>query len=352
MTKMERVHQLLAAGTLEAEDGNFWIRHWHYIASAKVPLETKVTAYRTLKLRGVAHIKDIDTLALYDMLRADRAFVAALDLDAKTAYYCRVCLMWIDDDVAAYSDLQSRGVEGELMQGRPYWANYSTHVLVQINAPRCIRYVLQDKASRELILRYRMTPLTQRLVEELVQPTDQLNRWSLLSYGQSVKLIGMCVKDEDLVEAWLQVLRAYTIPSRACVSVEFARKVYALATPDQSTAIKIEVSRSILYDEQDEDCFELAWLFGLVGPFEPKIQGRFLKKHVNAFPAFTFAMIVAMCDGYLKRTRKITAPQKRFFAFVTRLPMDLQALISLRLWGHTATVISTEKFDRAFLVVI
>jgi hypothetical protein len=345
---MEWVHErlatdlLLASGHIYDEDIIFWTRYWRYIASAKVTLEAKIAAYYVLRYRGIANINNVDNMNLYEMVRADQAFVAALDLDAGTAYRYRLYVIWLNDDVDAFVNI---GPASE-------WKGF-LGVVMKIQAPRCLRYALQDKETRVLEMRYYLTPLVQRLVEELVQPTDQLGREWLLKHGQSVKLIGMCVPDEELVAAWLKTIRTYS-HRYVSVSVMFARKLHALATPDQRVLIKCDVVAAIFGGPTDEGYFELAWLFGLLGPHDPTVQEWFLKHNINLFPALTFAMIVAMCDGYLKliSTPWLTAPQSRFLDVMMRLPMDLQALISLRLWEQTSTVIHREKFDRAFLAII
>jgi hypothetical protein len=144
----------------------------------------------------------------------------------------------------------------------------------------------------------------------------------------------------------------------------FARKLYNLARPDQIAKVKSEVVATISAGESSDGCFELARLFGLLGPSYPKIRQCFRRNNVSLFPALTYAMIVAMCDGYLELPRApkrffifvtrsgISESQRRFFTFIARLPMDLQALVSLRLWNHTTTVISSEKFNRALLAVM
>jgi hypothetical protein len=198
-----------------------------------------------------------------------------------------------------------------------------------------------------------MSPLMQQIAEELVQPTDQLNRPALLLHGQSVKLIGMCAPDEELVEAWLRAYEPFFLTHYIRLSVMLARKLHALATPDQRAKIGSVILQEISKDTSCDGCFELAWLCGLLSPSYPKAQACCRKNNVNLFPALTFAMIVAMCDGYLELARpRITLPQTRFFDFVARLPMDLQALIALRLWEQTSTVIPRDKFDRVFLAVI
>jgi hypothetical protein len=203
-----------------------------------------------------------------------------------------------------------------------------------------------------MIIRKPLSPLTQRLAEELVQPTDCLLRDPLLAYGQSVKLIGMCVEDKEMVAEWLRILTGFTPIDREWVSIPFARKLYALTTPEQSTTIKTDVLHAINQGALCDGYFELAWLLGLLGSFDPTVQACFLRNNISAFPAFIFAMIVAMCDGYLKVARGITESQKRFFDCMARLPMDLQALVALRLWEYPSIVIPREKFDRAFLAII
>jgi hypothetical protein len=352
---MERVHQLLMEGILAAEDDAFWRQHWQYIASARVPLATKVAAYNALKPRGFITINNLHLMRLYEMMVADRHFVEKLDLDDGRLHCYRLFITWIDDDVVALAKYSQK------LNDQPtfLWSTLDTYgvlkrtireVMMKVNAPRCIRFMLQDKAFREEVMMNRMSPLVQRVAEEFVQPTDFLESWLLLWHGQSVKLIGMCVKDEELVATWLPI--GGTI-SRGATSVPFARKLYALATPVQSAQIKLKVMRVLLDTVADEGHFELAWLLGLLGPFDLLIQKRFLTNDLSSFPAFTFAMIVAMCDGYLEISRSgISEAQRRFFNCVIRLPMDLQALMSLRLWGKTSTVIHREQFDRALLAVI
>jgi hypothetical protein len=350
---MERAHRLLAEDNLDAPNVAFWSEHWPYIASAKVPLEKKVAAYRTLKLRDIADIRQVSSLQLYDMIRADRAFVAAVDLNISTSFTYHLYRMWIDDDVAAFAKYTQERTGGAPTEARSILLQNSFDYVLSIsNPPRCMRFLFEDKGTRELAMRHRMSPLMRQLVEELVQPTDQFNRWLLLRYGQSVKLIGMCVKDEELVEAWLNAHGVSVTGHRITLSVMLARKLHALATSEQRTKLEIEVLSEIMISESSDGVFELVWLFGLLGPSHPLIQECFLKNQVSAFPALTFAMIVAMCDGYLETAREITESQRRFFTFVARLPMDLQALVSLRLWKHTSTVIQGEKFDRAFLTII
>jgi len=352
--KMERAHRLLTVGTwLEAKNDYFWLKHWYHIAAAKVSLETKIAAYYELQHRGVANINNVTTKELYEMLRADRTFVAELGLDKHMVDCCRLCLIWIDDDVAALALCDQKSSAGN------WWVRDDVRrVLMASNAPRCIRFVLQDKACRETAMLSRMPSLVQRLAEELVQPTDRLDRVSLIAHGQSVKLISMCVPDEELVALWLHYLKTYNLIRRGCPSVPLARKLHALATPDQSAQIKTKVLGMIRYSGpydlgHDDDGFELVWLLGLVGPFDPAVQKWILKNDTDLFPAFTFAMIVAICDGYLRVLQHwISRRQRRFFAVVTRLPMDLQTLVALRLWGRTSTVIRSDEFDRALLAII
>jgi hypothetical protein len=359
--KMERAHQLVAEGTLDAEDNHFWIKHWPHIASAKVSLETKITAYRALRLRGIASPDSLSVITLYEMVLADRVFVAELDKEPCLVHSYRLLIMWIDDDVVALTaycqtlpqDRASLQNHLNLTNERLEAVNQSLrHALLQINAPRCMRFLFRDKGFREAMTKENMTPLVLRLVEELVQPTDQLNRESLLTYGQSVKLIGMRVQDEELVAAWLFKLQRFPLLSNRYMSVMFARKLHALATPDQRVTLKGNVMWEIYDGRPNEACLELAWLFDQLGPFNPTVQKCFLKHNKSVFPAFTFAMIVALCDGYLALARKITTPQRRFFTLVARLPMDVQTLVSLRLWEHASIVIQREKFDRALLAVL
>jgi hypothetical protein len=354
---MERVHHLLAQGDLDAEDDVFWAQHWYHIASAKVPLETKIAAYRALKLRNAANSNDIWVMNLCDMVLADRAFVGVLDLNIYNQHCYRVISMWLDDDVAALASYYPSTTADKLILRTNTKVtqdpeNFLRYALMKVNAPRCIRFLLQDKAFREWVLPVRMSPLVQRIAEELVQPTDCIDKDSLLEYGQSVKLIGMFVRDEELVATWLTRLTKYQLLARSGVSLMLVRKLYVLATPEQRARLEYETVQAISAGVSNDSCFEFAWLFGLLGPWQPKIQEKFRKGNVGLFPAFTFAMIVAMCDGYLKLERGIPKPQARFFNLVVRLPMDLQALVSLRLWGHATTVIQGEKFDRAFLTIL
>jgi hypothetical protein len=317
---------------------------WLLAATNKMSLQEKVATYQALKHRGHANINHLLPMELYEMMLVDRVFVAALDMNDITSYRYRLFIMWIDDDVAALTRWYQNGDVSK---------DSIICLLMKFDAPRCMRFLLQNEAFREWVMRTRMSPLVQQLAEELVQPTDQLCKEWLLIYGQSVKLIGMCVKDEELVVAWFSMFTKSLRIARSFPSVMLARKLHALATPDQREAIRIEVSHTIPCTELDEGCFEMAWLFGLLGPFNPPLQNHFLKYHVSLFPAFTFAMIVALCDEYLELLQpKITAPQRRFFALVMRLPMDLQALVALRMWGSASTVIQIEKFDKAFLTII
>jgi hypothetical protein len=354
ITQMERVHQLLAAGTITKARDDFWQYNWHHIASAKVPLETKVAAYKALNLRGVVDINNMfNTEDLYVMLLADQAFVAALDLDAHASYCYRVYMALTNDDVATLAKLEQELPENGPFAESSYCLRYEIwYLLATLNASRCMRFSLQDRTFREAIMEQPLSPLEQRLVEELVQPTDRLNRRWLLVSSQSVKLIGMCVKDEELVEEWLKRFWSYAILSSRYMSVMFAHKLHALATPDQSVAIKNQILGRIHADTFTEGFFELAWLCGLLSPSYPTVQALFLKCTVCLFPAFTFAMIVALCDGYLEVAREITVSQRRFFTLMLRLPMDLQSLVSLRLWGHASTVIQSNKFTKALLTII
>jgi hypothetical protein len=352
---MERVHQLLVAGNLDTEDDDFWLEHWQYIAVAKVPLETKVAAYHALHHRGIADINHLFYIEdFYMILFADQAFIAALDLDAHTSYRYRACIVLINDDVAAFAESEQEGNQYDPTTGKSYSDIFTfiPYVLMKINAPHCTRFLCRKAAFREELTQWRMTPLMQRLAEELVQPTDLIDREGLLEYGQSVKLIGMCVPDEELVAAWLKRLQTSTWPHRGCTSVIFARKLHTLATPEQSAIIKSEVLHMISYAKAGEGFFELAWLFGLLGSFDPTVQQCFLRGNVSLFPALIFAMIVALCDGYLEVMRGISRSRRHFFTLVARLPMDLQALVSLRLYGRTSTVIQSDLFNRAFLAVI
>ena len=352
---MERVHQLVAAGNIDAETEHFWDDYWPHIASAKVPLATKVAAYNALKHRGFVDINTVFySSELYEMTRADRTFVAALDMNKDMAFQYHVFIMLIDDDVVALARYMQEIYENPALSATDmpiFRRNTFQHIVANSNSQRCVRFLFQDKAFREVAMSRRMSPLTQQIAEEFVQPTDRLNRESLLSYGQSVKLIGLCVPDEELVEAWLDAYQ-YDDGDRIILSVPLARKLHMLATPEQSQEIKTNMLREIEQKGTYDGCFELVWLFGLLGPFDPAVQACFLKHNVTLFPAFTFAMIVAMCDGYLELARGITESQKRFFDCAMRLPMDLQALVALRLWGDASAVIRGEKFDRALLAVI
>jgi hypothetical protein len=345
---MERVHQLVAEGTLDAVSNWFWINNWPHIASAKVPLEKKVAAYHALKIRNVTSINTVSVMGFYTMVCADRHFVAALELDAHQLHCYRVITMWLDDDVAAltaYHQIIAMDERSRTVGLR--------RILMVINPPRCMRFLLQDKIMRESIMRERMSPLAQQLVEEFAQPTDQFDIDLLFVHGQSLKLIGMCVPDEELVAEWLPSVKILNLIRRGDPSVILARKLHALATPDQIAEMTPPILHEIHSAMASDGCFELAWLLGLMVPFDSAVRACFLQNSVSTFPAFTFAMIVAMCDGYLEvMSSGITAPQKRFFDLVMWLPMDLQALVSLRLYGHTSTVIHREKFDRALLAII
>ena len=358
---IKRAHRRIVEGTLDDADDFFWASTWHHIASAKVSLEAKIATYWKLRHRGVANINNCYPTGLYYLVLVDRHFVGALDLNMVNIHCYRLCIMWIDDDVEALIAYHQQLAEDHTPLQRKlnlpddHYASVNhglQEVLMMINRPRCMRFHLQEGSFREAAMCQQLSPLVQRLVEELVQPGDRLSREHLLVYGQSVKLIGMCVNDEELVAAWLMSAQTHHYASRRYMSIMFARKLYALATPDQRAMIADEVWHEIAEGGSNEGCFELAWLLGLVGPFDPIVQAWFLKNNAGLFPALTFAMIVALCDGYLETMHEITVSQKRFFKFVVRLPMDLQALVSLRLWGHTPTVIRGENFDRAFLVVI
>jgi hypothetical protein len=358
---MERVHQQLAAGTINDWDVLPWNIYWQHIASAKVPLEKKIATYQALRSRGLADLNDLHIMELYEMVRADRAFVAALDLDKRMGHCCQMFIMWIDDDAAALTTYYQKRDEDnihpriklELTMERYVSMVRGLHsVMMTMNAPRCMRGLCQNQSFRESLMRKQMSPVGQRIVEELVQPADQLDRNALLVNGQSVKLIGMCVKDEELVESWLDSLGGYPRISLGHISVMFARKLHALATPEQGAIIASDIRRYISVGGSNDGCFELAWLFGLLGPFDSTVQQHFRKSNVSLFPALTFAMIVAMCDGYLEMTSAEITPQKRFFDFAARLPMDLQALVSLRLWDRASTVIQGDKFNRALLAIL
>jgi hypothetical protein len=363
----QRVHQVLAEGNLNAEGDRFWSGYWHHIASAKVPLETKVAAYEVLNLRGVANINNVLIATLYDMLLADRAFVAALDFDVYMTHCYRLLTICIDNDVAAlavYSkEMEDGGAFAWSIPTSYHLLKYGLrNALMKINAPCCLRFLFQDKGFRELVMAGRLSPFAQNLAEEFVQPTDQLIRHTLLEYGQSVKIIGMCVEDDELVAAWLAIFMINEPMDRRCPSVMFARKLYALATPDQTATIKTEIQRTIVEGRSSDGAFELAWLCGLLGPSYPQIQECFRRDNMSLFPALIFAMIVAMCDGYLELPRApkrffmtysgMPESERRFFTLVARLPMDLQALVALRLYDHTSIVIQSETFDRAFLAII
>jgi hypothetical protein len=349
---MERVHQLVVAGTLSDEDNWFWGQCWPFIASAKVPLEKKIATYHALERRGIADFNAIRILDLYDMLRADRIFVANFerDLNKGTATRYRLCIAWVEDDVAAFSKWYLDSDEYGSLDMQKYDIR---HLTMKTNAARCIRFLLQEKVVREWVVQDPMTPLTQRLVEELIQPTDHLEKRSLLWCGQSMKLIGMCVSDDELVAEWLPLFTKADFENRGRLSVPFARKLYALATPEQRVVIRDEVAAMMTFSKPDEGCLELAWIFWLLAPFDTLIQQRLMRYDVSLFPAFTFAMIVGMCDGYLEVTSpEISESRRRFFTLMARLPMDLQALVSLRLYERTSTVIRREAFDRAFLATV
>ena len=347
---MERVHQLVAVDNLDAEDDDFWINHWPHIASAKVPLATKIAAYHALNDRGAAYVNNLYTTEVYEMVLADRHFVDALDLNANMQHCYQLCVIWIEDDVSAFARYSQDMTDEEK---RYALALARSLILIEIKAPRCIRFLLQDKPFREMMTQWRMSPLVQRFIEELVQPTDNLYQWPIVSYGQSVKLVGMFVKDEELVAGWLKRIPIYQHRWCAWMSVMFARKLHALATPEQRSEIKTEVLQTTPETKTGDGYFEMAWLCGLLGPRYPKIQTFFREDNVSLFPALTFAMIVAKCDGYLVFARsRITGVQRRFVALMTRLPMDLQALVSLQLWDRTSAVIRSDEFDRALLAVI
>jgi hypothetical protein len=351
---MERVHQLVAAGTLCDEDDRFWSLHWLHIASAKVPREMKHAAYRMLNYRDIATINNVYTADLYKMVLADRTSVAELDLAPATVHRYNICIIFSEDDAAALARYNEKLLEHDSRSDRSYRLRNIVRLgLTQINAPRCMRFMFQDQSFRESVMEDEMSPLVQKLAEELVQPTDWFDRPGLLLHGQSVKLIGMCVSDEGLIKAWLHIHEPFFTTYYISLSVMLARKLHALATPDQRAEIRTKSMRVLAHDRANDGCFELAWLFGLLGPSYPRIQACFRKNNVRLFPAMTFAMIVAMCDGYLKAKRQeITVSQRRFFNVVMRLPMDLQALVTLRLYGETSTVISSDTFDRAFLAII
>jgi hypothetical protein len=352
---MELVHQLITHGITRAEYDHIWCRHWHHIASAKVDLETKIATYQLLKVRGVVDINGSSIMGIYAMVIADRAFVSKLEMNDYTSYLYRVCVILFDDDVTELAKLDLKGEGTDPTTGFHHSLKYIIPccALTKNDAPRCTRFLLQDEDFRRRVMWEHMSPLVQRLAEELVQPTDQVDKWQLLIHSQSVKLIGMCVKDEELVAEWLPRFRIYAAGCHVWPSVMLARKLHALATPAQRVGIATELFRRIPFTDSDEGCFEMTWLFGLVNPFIPPVQNHFLKHNVSLFPAFTFAMIVAKCDGYLEFARSgITWSQRRFFTLVGRLPRDLQALVALQLWERTSTVIRSDEFDRAFLAVI
>jgi hypothetical protein len=218
---MERVHQLLAQRNLAAENDAFWCKYWPHIASAKVSLETKVTACLVLRHRGVANVNELSIATFCEMLRADRAFVAELDLSSVGLHCYRLCTMCLDDDVEALARYCQEMRDGLTFSWRVYNNYYPMkvalrRVLIKITAPRCLRFLLQDTEFREVVTLEGMTPLVQRLVEELVQSTDQLHEDALLLHGQSVKLIGMCVNDEELVVEWLNVMQTYAYVDHVC----------------------------------------------------------------------------------------------------------------------------------------
>jgi hypothetical protein len=349
---MERVHRLIAEGNFDAEKVSFWRDNWTHIASAKVPLETKFAAYHTLGFRDAAHVNNLSSTELYEMVLADRQFVAKLDLDDGMRSRYQLFIICLEDDITALARDYP-----ETTNDRYDFLKYARYLIVtEINAPRCIRFLLQDRDFRGWMTKWRLSPRAQRFIEELVQPTDDLCRKTLVWFGQSVKLVGMCVKDGELVAMWL---KTFPTPPRVwsvTITVMFARKLHALATPEQRAPIKTRVLDAITAKEPSDGYFELAWLCGLLCPSEPiypRIRKRFLKSNVDLFPAFTFATVVAMCDGYLEvRSPGRTPSQERFFDLVVRLPMELQELVALKLWGQTATIIPSEKCNRAFLVII
>jgi hypothetical protein len=81
-------------------------------------------------------------------------------------------------------------------------------------------------------------------------------------------------------------------------------------------------------------------------------SGRAFSEYKSLFPAMTYALIVGVCDGFFEVATAAHVRERRFFDLVTKLPMDLQALVSLRMWAKTATVIGAMDFGVAFSIVI
>jgi hypothetical protein len=153
---MERVHQLIVEDRLDAEDYNFWRFRWHFIASAKVTLETKIAAYYSLNRRGTADLYTLNDDFLYKMIRADRAFVVELNSREGKGMmnHCCRCIIVIDDDAAAFARFLQELSEGRSAAEKSHIFRHCLHsLLMKNNAPRCLRILFQDKAFREAAMR-------------------------------------------------------------------------------------------------------------------------------------------------------------------------------------------------------
>jgi hypothetical protein len=330
---MEYVAQLMLTQNLTAENGRFWWKNWPFIAAANVPLELKVATYYTLKERNDdVNINHVDFLQMYELVRCDRAFVAELDMNNKALKMYRACAAWQADDVVALNHLLDN--EG-----------YRVECLLLFDAPHCMRLLMGTAPFRKRVMRNRMSPMLQKIVEELVLPGEVPP--IVVKYGQSVKLAGMCAADAQLVGMWLKEISYIAgVNKEGTLSVSFARKVYALATPAQRLDIRGILWKAMNLATIDEGWFELARLDGLIG--NPTVAKHALTDYKSLFPAMVYAMIVGTCDGFFNV--RDTSAIKRFFVIAGRLPMDLQALVSLRGQKNPASVITATDFDVAFRI--
>jgi hypothetical protein len=183
------------------------------------------------------------------------------------------------------------------------------------------------------------TALQRQLLEANIDQTDRSNQMNYLVRGDSIKIAELFYGDK-LVTSWLNTYRVKLIHHET--REVFAQSIVERALPEQRLVLGSVLSNHTIVQDYE---FAMARELGIC--YRPQIAIPMMRFYKTLFPALLFALMVGLCDGFF-----VTHEVSRFFAIGRRLPMELQMLLCLRVYGRLGDNISVKDFNDAWTAVM
>jgi hypothetical protein len=170
----------------------------------------------------------------------------------------------------------------------------------------------------------------------------------VLPRSRSPKLARMIVDcDELFVFEWCMRVRAVGCGRFTTMTREFAAALVSLAGPHDRLNIN-----QLLDDKEQIECGEWYLVHAMGRLRDVRWRGAVMCGYKDLFAALLYAMIVALCDGYLVLGCRVTPKMCRFAMIVRRLPMDLQQVVAWRVYGKSSMFVRASDFDDAWAIIV